>query len=482
MSKCLGGRVVKLTSKKNWDIEATILVESKNDDIFIRLCTGLNTYSCCISITDVSEVFGGRKETFATITDSDRMIEFGRHCLRNDCLPEKSQNQIQSGTKFDNIHISFEYSKIIKGAEDDDGENVILVEDVNFIIREKLQYGMMKIILHSTMKKIVGRLSYCIAVGEALNQSISKVEELESQKSMWKKTAEDLDRTQQENKDTLLSNFTTLRNFMIEKHKKELKDLINSHDEEKKSWDKEFSAKVVATQEKSRPKRRNNDDKQYDDLLKDRSHVDCLAEGRKIATTKSRNAIIDQPIDFADIKRQEQAYHIRKTKPNEERKRKKIQHGENDDDDDDDDDSTVSGDSYSKNKRKKFQQTRLVPKNDNDDDESVNSDDDYDIKKSKTTKKFTARRNEDQDSVSSSSYNDKKSYEYSKKNKSKKTRQQHLFVEEDSGEDSSTASRWTLCQGTNNEKKSDSKETNAKVPAIMDDASVSSDTSWLLGK
>lgn len=331
MSMCLGTRVTTLTgnqlsSNTTGDNRATILVEIKNDDVIeIRLCTGMNTYFYSITFSDISDVFGGTYEnsdedvTTAVITA--RMIEFGRHFLQED--PSSEGRNKDKTTKFDNIRISFEYN-VIAGVDDEKDDS----KDINLIIREKLQHGMMKIILRSKMKKIVERLSYCITIGKALSKSIEEVEKRKSQVSMWKKTTEDLDRTQQESKDTLLVNFTKLRNFLTDKHNEQLEELKKSHEEEKKSW-KRKTLTTVSAPKRLLPKPRDLLDEEFPG-----NEIDCLAEGRKITTTKNKDAIIKDPFDMVNLQREEQAYN----------KRKKVQQ-QSIPSSHDDDDSTVSGDS-----------------------------------------------------------------------------------------------------------------------------------------
>jgi len=327
MSMCLGTRVITLTRNQpsiniSGDNRATILVEIKNGDrIEIRLCTGMNTYCYSVTFSDISSIFNGTYEnsddddTPAVITA--RMIEFGHHFLQEDPDSSSEGRNKDKTTKFDNIRISFEYN-VIEGVDD----------DCNLIIREKLQHNMMRIILRSKMKKVVDRLSYCITIGKALSQSIEEVKKRKSQVSMWKKTTEDLDRTQQESKDTLLANFTNLRNFLIGKHKEQLKELKESHEEEKKSWKKKTPA-TVSVPRRVLPKPRNLLDEEFPG-----NEIDCLAEGRKITTTTTnKEAIIKDPFDMVNLQREEQAYN---------NKRKKVQQ-QSIPSSHDDDDSTVSG-------------------------------------------------------------------------------------------------------------------------------------------
>ena len=331
---CLGTRVTTLTRNQpltntstSGNNRATILIEIKNGDVIeIRLCTGMNTYCFSVTFSDVSSIFSGtyknsdEDNTPAVITA--RMIEFGHHFLQEDPDPSSEGRNKDKTTKFDNIRISFEHN-VIEGVDDEDDDS----KDINLVIREKLQHNMMRIILRSKMKKVVDRLSYCITIGKALSKSIEEVEKRKSQVSMWKKTTEDLDRTQQESKDTLLANFTNLRNFLIDRHKEQLKELQESHEEEKKSWKKKTPA-TVSVPKRVLPKPRNLLDEEFPG-----NEIDCLAEGRKITTTTTnKEAIIKDPFDMVNLQREEQAYN---------NKRKKVQQ-QSIPSSHDDDDSTVS--------------------------------------------------------------------------------------------------------------------------------------------
>ena len=361
MSMCLGARVVTVKGgqlSSNNDA-ATILMEFKDDDddpvLDIRLSTGTKTYCCSVSFPDISDVFGGNKDGGDnTNTTATRMIEFGRHFLRehptttSDNEGNNQHEKSLSGTKFDDIVISFEYNDTTAGGIDDE-EDINTTKGINLIIREKLQHGMKKIILRSKMKEVEGKLSYCIPIGETLNKSIDEVTKLKSQVSMWKKTAEDLDRTQQDNKDTLLANFTKLRNFLNEKYQKELEELKQLHEEEKKTWKKESSS-IITAPKKVRPKRKDDPVQDYEELFEGENQIDCLAEGRKTSKTKHRKALLKEPIDMVGIQREEQEYNNKKSssKSKKRKKHKKVQQplsstDDDDDDDDDDNGNTTTG-------------------------------------------------------------------------------------------------------------------------------------------
>jgi hypothetical protein len=509
MSMCLGARVVTVTGEQlssNND-RATILMEFKDDDdavLDIRLSTGAKTYCCSVSFPDISDVFGGNKESgdntnTNTNTTATRMIEFGRHFLREDpttTSDNEGNNQDEkssSATKFDDIVISFEYNDTTAGGVDDE-ENTNTTKDINLIIREKLQHGMMKIILRSKMKKVEGKLSYCIPIGETLNKSIDEVTKLKSQVSMWKKTAEDLDRTQQDNKDTLLANFTKLRNFLNEKYQKELEELKLLHEEEKKICKKESSFIVTATK-KVRPKRKDDHVQDYEELFEGENQIDCLAEGRKITKTKHRKAIIKEPIDMVGIQREEQEYNNKKSssKSNKRRKPKKVQQPlsstDDDDDDDDDDDITVDSDNCKRSsngkKRKKIKQppTRHNEDDDDNDDDSkiVYSDSDNGKKSSNGKKRKKVKRslsarhddNDDDETISGGSDDGKK---FSDDKKRKKVEQPLPARQDDDDDD---ADGWTV-RRAKVEIPSSQTKTKAAVPAVKDDASVSSESSWKL--
>jgi hypothetical protein len=515
MSMCLGARVVtvtnQLSSSSNAGDRATILMEFKdaNDAVLeIRLSIGTKTYSSSVLFPDVSDIFGGNKEssdggdTTNTSTTATRMIEFGRHFLRVDpstTSDNEGNNQDEkssSETKFDSIIISFEYDNDnhTNGGIDEDEENTNTTKDINLIIREKLQHGMMKIILRSKMKKVVGELSYCIAIGETLNKAIDEVRKLKSQVSMWKKTAEDLDRTQQDNKDTLLANFTKLRNFLNEKYQKELEELKLLHEEEKKTWKKESSSIATATK-KVRTKRKDDPVQDYEELFEGENQIDCLAEGRKTTRTKHRKAILKEPIDMVGIQREEQEYNNKKSrsKSNKRKKPKKVHQplSSTDDDDDDDDDITVDSDNCKRSsngkKRKKIKQppTRHnEDDDDNDDDNKIVYSDSDNGKKSSNGKKrkkvkqsFSARHddNNDDETISGESDNGKKSSDGKKRQKV----EQPLPARQDDDDDDDNDDGWTV-RRAKIEIPSSQTKTKAAVPAVKDDASVSSESSWKL--
>ena len=525
MSMCLGARVVtvtnQLSSSSNAGDRATILMEFKdaNDAVLeIRLSIGTKTYSSSVLFPDVSDIFGGNKEssdggdTTNTSTTATRMIEFGRHFLRVDpstTSDNEGNNQDEkssSETKFDSIIISFEYDNDnhTNGGIDEDEENTNTTKDINLIIREKLQHGMMKIILRSKMKKVVGELSYCIAIGETLNKAIDEVRKLKSQVSMWKKTAEDLDRTQQDNKDTLLANFTKLRNFLNEKYQKELEELKITHEEDKKTWKKESSS-IVTTTKKVRPKRKDDPVQDYEELFEGENQIDCLAEGRKITKAKHRKAILKEPIDMVGIQREEQEYNNKKSsfKSSKRKKpKKKVQQplystddDDDDDDGDDDDDITVDSDYDNKSssngkKRKKVKQSLPARRNDDDDDDDDNeivySDSDTDKKSSNGKKRkkveqpLSVRHDDDDDddddddeTAHGDSDNDKKS----SNGKKRKKVEQPLPARQDDNDDDDDG--WTM-RRAKLEIPSSQTKTKAAVPAVKDDTSVTSESSWKL--
>ena len=504
MSMCLGARVVPVTGgqlSSNNDA-ATILMEFKDDDddpvLDIRLSTGTKIYCCSVSFPDISDVFGGNKDSGDnTNTTATRMIEFGRHFLRehptttSDNEGNNQHEKSLSGTKFDDIVISFEFNDTTAGGIDDE-EDINTTKGINLIIREKLQHGMKKIILRSKMKEVEGKLSYCIPIGETLNKSIDEVTKLKSQVSMWKKTAEDLDRTQQDNKDTLLANFTKLRNFLNEKYQEELEELKQLHEEEKKTWKKESSS-IITAPKKVRPKRKDDPVQDYEELFEGENQIDCLAEGRKTSKTKHREALLKEPIDMVGIQREEQEYNNKKSssKSKKRKKHKKVQQPlSSTDDDDDDDDITVDSDNCKKSSNGKKRKIHKQPPTRHNEDDHENDDDNkiiysdsdngkksrYGKKRRKVKQPLSAGHDDnddDDETISGDSDNGKRSSD----GKKRKKVEQPLPARRDDDDDDDDG--WTV-RRAKIEIPSSQTKTKAAVPAVKDDASVSSESSWKL--
>ena len=334
MSICLGTRVLTVanpsssittTTTTNIGDRATILVEFKADDghhqvIEVRLCTGAATYRCNVSLSDVSGVFKGDASDDDD-TDTTQILKLGRLLLREHApgnAPGNNGKQVtvNSSDRSQNLTISFQYESESEisdnngcNAKDDKSQDLFLV------IQEKVVNEMKRTINRTKMEKLEGiGISYGVAIGDTLNRSLKEVETLKSGVSRWKKTAENLDRVQQENKDTLLANFTKLRNWLNEKHQTELEKLKQAHEKEKETWTAE-SVVTTRTAAKSKKRRRNDELDLVDPINDDNKELfegeDALAEGRKrSAKNKNRKAVLkaNEAVDMVGVLKEGQAF------------------------------------------------------------------------------------------------------------------------------------------------------------------------------
>lgn len=336
---------ITTTTTTNIGDRATILVEFKADDghhqvIEVRLCTGAATYRCNVSLSDVSGVFKGDASDDDD-TDTTQILKLGRLLLREHApgnAPGNNGKQVtvNSSDRSQNLTISFQYESESEisdnngcNAKDDKSQDLFLV------IQEKVVNEMKRTINRTKMEKLEGiGISYGVAIGDTLNRSLKEVETLKSGVSRWKKTAENLDRVQQENKDTLLANFTKLRNWLNEKHQTELEKLKQAHEKEKETWTAE-SVVTTRTAAKSKKRRRNDELDLVDPINDDNKELFegedalALAEGRKrSAKNKNRKAVLkaNEAVDMVGVLKEGQAFDDdRKEKRMQKRKRKQQQ-------------------------------------------------------------------------------------------------------------------------------------------------------------
>jgi len=255
MTICLGTRVTSVASNKNSSSTATnkgvILVEvadGHDQAVNIQLSVGSSAYRCNISISDLPSIFE-EDETDANA----RILRLGRLFLRESSHDNEKQNT--SGNRSNNLMNTFQYETGINSGCDSNDYN----DGIVLVLQEKVVNEMKRTIYQTKMEK-VDNISYCVAVGDMLNRSLREIEKLKNGIQLWKKTVEDLNRVQQESKDTLFANFTKLRNGLNDKHQTELRELKEAKDKEKETRVTESAAPVTASTSNKMTQSRNEID------------------------------------------------------------------------------------------------------------------------------------------------------------------------------------------------------------------------------
>jgi hypothetical protein len=369
---CLGTRVLALGKMNDSGDEgkAALLVECEDGDhdgdpvLEIKLSTGTSSYGCTISPSETFLAFrGGDSENGETGDDDEasKILALGRLFLRiggdDDEDHRESPGTIHHEASpaqnwFQNLTISFQ-------SETTNNNNNISDErfhdettkncenhrrDLVLVIHENLANGMKRTILRRKLELIVDdehELSYCRSVGDALNRALSDAEQLKSGRALWKKTAEDLGKMQQGNKDALLANFTKLRNHMVQHHQAQLEELKRVHETEKEFWAATTTTTTTnnATFPAKKAPRKHIIKKEVDiaDQLFAQEDALALAEGRKLGAsinnnnnnsgnnnTARRKAVLkaDEAADMVKIIREGEAFQRNR---NDARKRKRQQ-------------------------------------------------------------------------------------------------------------------------------------------------------------
>lgn len=284
------------------DNRASLLVEfigeNENSNLEIKLLTNsCDSYACTLSPGDLSLFSKDQK------SPQDQARTLGRLLLREDSTGDGSLTN-----EWQNKSALFQFENT-----NDDEHN-----DLYLLVHENLSNGMKRRILKEKLQRLNnGGIGYAMALGAALNQSLKETMQQTSGRDHWKNTAETLEKLQQQSKDTLLHNFTNLRNKMLQRHQAEIEKLKESHQAEKESWEIALQA---AKQQRAPPKRKKKPEAQElstTNELFDQNEIMALAEGRKLdsgrhdenATQKSpspRKAFLkpNEVVDMVQIRKE----------------------------------------------------------------------------------------------------------------------------------------------------------------------------------
>ena len=351
---CLGTRVLNLAKNpssptSNEDIgNASLLVEcihnEKSDEndhpvLGIKLLNGsFKSYGCTLSPSDLS-CFQGEGPS------SEMLLALGRLLLQERSV-EKEDTTNSHGNQWQNKTTAFQYETNNNNNKNDDEKDLFL------LVHESLSNGMKRRILrHKLERQSTGRsnsgLWYALAMGDALNRSLQETQQANSGRDHWKATAQHLDKLQQQTKDTLLENFTKLRNQMVRKHQREIDELQTAHRAEKEVWEKELAAAAASATTKTKQQTAAKKAKKVplesfgasNELFAD-EQVLALAQGRKVDvnhynTNKNtsgnkksppRKAVLkaEEIVDMVKIRREGMEFKSR----NDKRKRTKKTHNE----------------------------------------------------------------------------------------------------------------------------------------------------------
>ena len=390
---CLGTRVLALgKTNDSGDDEgnAALLVECEEGDgeddhdsvLEIKLSTGTSSYGCTLSPSEITSLAfrGGDSKDGETGDDEDgngdedeasKILALGRLFLRGggdgdgdgdgDKTIHHEASPAQNG--FQNLTINFQYETTTNSSSSSSSSNNInnsdegcrgknikdsgdQRRDLVLVIHENLANGMKRTLLRRKLELLDGqkhedKISYCRAVGNALNRALSETEQLRSGRELWKKTAEDLGRMQQANKDALLANFTKLRNHMVQHHQTQLEELKRVHETEKESWAVSTATTTTIPAKKAPKKRIIKQEVDLADQLFAQEDALALAQGRKLGAgnnkdsnnknnsginndTARRKAVLkaDEAADMVKILREGEAFQRNR---NEIRKRKRQQ-------------------------------------------------------------------------------------------------------------------------------------------------------------
>ena len=338
---CLGTHVLalgKTNDSGDDEVNAALLVECEERDgeddhdsvLAIKLSTGTSSYGCTILPSELSSLAfrGGDSKTNETgdgdgddyEDEASRIIALGRLFLRggsdgDDDDDKNSPGNIHHETSpaqngFQNLTIHFQYETAtnISGISNDNsnnGDEGCRGETINdsgdqrrdlvLVIHENLANGMKRTLLRRKLDILLDgkhkhKLSYCRAVGNALNRALVETDQLKSGRELWKKTAEDLGRMQQVQKDALLANFTKLRNHMVQHHHAQLEELKRVHETEKESWAVSTATTNATTLAKKAPKKRIiKQEVDLADQLFAQEDALALAQGRKLGASNNKD-------------------------------------------------------------------------------------------------------------------------------------------------------------------------------------------------
>ena len=334
---CLGTRLLNVSTKDQSssvdDSRAILLVECSGENeksvLEIKLLTNsCDSYACTLSPGDLS--LFSKAET----NPSDQARALGRLLLR-----AESSGDDSLANEWRNKTATFQFEN------KNDSEH----HDLYLLVHENLSNGMKRRILKEQLQRLNnGGMGYAMALGAALNQSLKEIKEQKSGRDHWKNTAETLEKLQQQSKDTLLQNFTNLRNKMLQRHQAELQELKDAHQSEKETWE----MTLEAAKQRAPPKRKKKPEAlelSTTNELFDQNEIMALAEGRKLdsghygnnATQKSpppRKAFLkaDEVIDMVKIREEGLEFQNRnlqkRKRAKESRRNQKDEPGEKDDD------------------------------------------------------------------------------------------------------------------------------------------------------
>jgi len=271
---CLGTRLVVVVVPLG-NTTATLLVEYTTESLEIKLSTSTrDSYQCTLSIADVASIPG---ET----TDSEKLLALGKLLLR--------ENDDENGL-LQNLTTSFRYDE-----SEEHNQNIVLV------VHEILSNGMKRRLLKRKLEFLGSGLEYAVAVGDVLNQALHEIQQLQSARDHWKTTATDLANTQQKQKDTLLTNFTTLRNKLFKQYQTDMEELKAEH------------VKASSTSRKKQAKQKREPSPEHGDLF-DNEQVVALAQGRKLDASRPVTAkrSVRDAVDMVQIRNQGLEYQQRR--------------------------------------------------------------------------------------------------------------------------------------------------------------------------
>jgi hypothetical protein len=265
--QCLGCDIITIQKSGGSTTEeskASLLLFLTESDttVQLRLCTDEATvYRGTIPVSELSNLWSSNARTAAHWIS---LLFHRRHspfCSAIDKNP------------FERVQVAFEL-------QNKDGSQQ--QPDMTVTVKQEVQGGMMKIVTKTTLqpqchhdehamdidgnKKESGVLAYCQAMGNALNQSLQRSASLTRDVKVWKQSAQELDARMQSTKDTLFANFTTLRNKLVEKHQRQMRELKEAHEVEKREWKQSASAAAAAATSKKKRELREELANAMDDL------------------------------------------------------------------------------------------------------------------------------------------------------------------------------------------------------------------------
>lgn len=165
-----------------------------------------------------------------------------------------------------------------------------------------------------------------VGAGKQTDTHIQTIKTLQKQVDHWKTTATTLSKLQQTEKDTLIANFTTLRNQLEARHRAAMEALRRDHEAERREWEAQLEAAGGGTDAKGRTRRPRRlplealaDSVREDRELFSGEVAAALAEGRPIPTdaadTERRRGPIlaaSDAVDMAQLLREQRAYNERR--------------------------------------------------------------------------------------------------------------------------------------------------------------------------